>query len=175
MAGQPMSRWFAEVHLDPASSSALTIDDVERVLDSHGPIGVDCHTSSANVGPGPSAEFHIQCSTEPNLNVNLIQDGDLFLVEHPSGVDEHYGEPQIDQMLRRLAQVLTTTYEIEETYWKGRVLRAIHRQQGVDEPSEELEFVLGWLPPPWWPLRRSPPRNPSADSVVPHRPAGTDT
>ncbi|SER27525.1 hypothetical protein SAMN05421756_11189 [Microlunatus flavus] len=143
------------MHLDPASSSALTIDDVERVLDTHGPIGVDHDTSSADVGPGPSAEFHIQCSTEPNLNINLIQDGDLFLVEHPSGIDEHYGEPQIDQMLRRLGKVLTATYEIEETYWKGCVVRAVHRQQGVDESSEELEFVLGWLPPPWWPLRRA--------------------
>lgn len=149
------SRWFGELHLDPSSSSALTLDDIERVLDSHGPIAVDRATSSADVAPGPSAEFQIRCSTEPNLNVNLIQDGDLYVVEHPSGVDEHYGEPQIDQMLQRLAKVLSATYEIEDTFWRGRLVRTIHRQQGVDEPSEELEFVLGWLPPPWWPLRRT--------------------
>jgi len=153
MADQP--RWFGELHLDLTSSSALTLEGVERVLDAQAPIAVDRDASSAALGPGPSAEFHIQCSVEPGLNVNLIQDGDLFLVEHPAGVDEHFGEPPVDQMVHRLAKVLTITYEVEDIWWKGRLVRTVHRQLGVDEPSEELEFVLGWLPPSWWPRRHS--------------------
>jgi len=70
MADQSTSRWFRKVHLKPDSSSALKIEDVERVLDSHGPIAVDREASSADVGPGASTVFQIQCATDSILNMS---------------------------------------------------------------------------------------------------------
>lgn len=144
------SGWFGQLSLDPASTSALTLEVVERVLDKCHPTAVDRNASSATVGPGPAAEFHIQHATELSLNVNLLQDGDLFTVEYPTGVEDHLGEPAVEQLLDRLADVLATTYQVEDTWWKGHLVSTVHRTSRGDAYG----FTLGWLPPSWWPHRR---------------------
>lgn len=127
------SEWFGQLFLDPASTSSLTLEIVEQVLDKYHPAAVDREASSATVGPGPAAEFHIQHPTESSLNVNLLQDGDLFTVEHPTGVEDHLGESAVEQLLGRLAEVLATTYEVEDTWWKGRLVSTVHRTGRGDE------------------------------------------
>lgn len=144
------SEWFGHLSVDPASTSPLTLEIVEQVLDNYYPTTVDRKANSASVGPGPTAEFHIQHATESSLNVNLLQDGDLFTVEHPTGVEDYLGESAVEQLLDRLAEVLGTTYEVEDTWWKGRLVSTVHRTSRGDEYG----FTLGWMPPSWWPHRR---------------------
>jgi len=144
------SGWFGQLSLDPTSTSPLTLEAVEEVLDKYHPTTVDREASSARVGPGPTAEFHIRHAKEFSLSVNLLQHGDCFTVEHPVGVEDYSGESAVEQLLDGLTEVLTETYEVEDTWWKGRLVSTVHRTS----EGNEYGFTRGWLPPPWWPRRR---------------------
>lgn len=76
---------------------------------------------------------------------------------HVGGYDEYYrlrGEPPVEQdALDDLTTVLTSTYVITDTWWKGRVIRTVVTVRNAKGKDAGIT-TSGWLLPPRWVLPR---------------------
>lgn len=152
--GHAHSKWFATVDMDAAESSRASFVKVERLLSMLQPSAIDRDRSTAAFTEA-GVQLLIEHDIDPTLKIDLhytCSSGGMF---SPLGFEEYYqlrGEPPVEQdALEDLAGVLTRTYSIEETPWRGRVIRTTVRAY---EPGGEHvgTSVSGWLVPPRWVL-----------------------
>jgi hypothetical protein len=150
------SQWFGTVSMDANESSTASFSKVERLLSMLQPSAMDGDRSTADFTTA-GVQLLIEHVSDPAGKIDLhytSSDGGMF---HPLGFEEYYqlrGEPSVEQdALDDLAVVLASSYAIEGTRWRGRVIRRTVR---ADRPGGEHggTSVSGWLIPPRWLLPR---------------------
>lgn len=151
--GHVQSKWFATVNMDAAESSRASFAKVERLLSMLQPSAIDRDRSTAGFTEGGGVQLLIEHVRESRLKIDLnytCSGGGMF---SPLGFEEYYqlrGEPPIEQgALEDLAGVLTRTYSIEETPWRGRVIRTTVRAYESDGEHVGTS-ISGWLVPLRW-------------------------
>jgi hypothetical protein len=151
------SDWFATVNVDAAVSPRASFARVEQLLNKLQPSAMDCARSTATFAE-TGVDVRIKHVDAPGLEIDLHYTADGGGMFHPLGFEEYYrlhNEPPVEQdALEDLATMLTSTYTIEETRWRGRLVRTTVT---ADDPDSEHggTMVSGWLLPPRWFLPRN--------------------
>lgn len=149
--GHVQSRWFATVSVDSAQSSRASFAKVERLLWMLQPSAMDRDRSTADFTEA-GAQLLIEHVSDPALKIDLNYTGSGGGMFSPLGFGEYYqlrGEPPVEQdALEDLVRVLTRTYSVEETMWRGRLIRTTVKayEQGGEHVGTS---VSGWLLPRW--------------------------
>lgn len=150
------SEWFQHATVDDTDSSRAAFVKVEQLLTGLQPLAMDRVQSTA-VSSAAGIEIVIRHVSDPELTIDLNYAADGGGMMHVGGYDEYYrlrGEPPVEQdALDDLTTILTSTYVITDTWWKGRVIRTVvtvHNAKGEDGGIT----VSGWLLPPRWILPR---------------------
>lgn len=151
------SDWFGQVSVDATDSSRAAFDKVEKLLTGLQPAAAQRARSTAAF-TAAGVQIVISHMTDPKMTIELNFDADGGGMFHPGGFEEYYrlrGEPPVEQdALDNLTATLTNTYVIEDTRWKGRVIRTKVTTQ--DSGGEHTgTSVSGWLLPPRWVLPRN--------------------
>lgn len=153
----PTSHWFASVTTDASNAAAAAFEKVEELLTRVEPASLNSAASTASFAEGNAqVDLHHDSGLDMlTISVNYGSGtGGMF---HPLGFEEYYrlrGDPPIEQdVLDDLETVLTSAFDVEETYWKGRKIRTVVTQVEPGERSSGSS-VSGWLLPPRWLLPR---------------------
>ena len=152
------SNWFATVTTDSSEAATAAFEKVEQLLTGLQPVSLDPARSTADftLTNAQVDLHHISGLDMLAISVNYSADGGGMF--NPMGFEEYYrlrDDPPIEQeVLDDLSIVLTSAFNVEDTYWKGRKIRTVVTQIEPGERSSGSS-VSGWLLPPRWFLPRS--------------------
>lgn len=147
------SDWLGSVTVTDSASARAALEKLDRLLSTLQPAALDRLRSTARFDDS-SVQINLHhISRKDWLGVDLHYSEALGGMFNPLGHEEYYqlrGDPPVEQdALDDLAVVLTSTYAIEETWWKGQHIRTVVKQTSGGE--EIGVSVSGWplLPPKW--------------------------
>lgn len=151
------SEWLGSVSVAGSAFARAAFEKLDRLLDALQPRQLDRLRSTARFDDtSVQIDLH-HVSGNDRLSVDLGYSEDLGGMFGPLGHEEYYqlrGDPPVEQdVLDDLALVLTSSYAVEETWWRGRRLRTVVRQ--VSGGEEVGVSVSGWpLLAPRWLIKR---------------------
>ncbi|GAB2591535.1 hypothetical protein [Microlunatus antarcticus] len=147
------SDWLGSVTVADSAFARAAFEKLDRLLTALQPAALDRLRSIARFDD-TSAQIDLHhVSGKDWLDVDLHYSEDLGGMFNPLGHEEYYqlrGDLSVEQdALDDLAVLLTSTYAIEETWWRGRHIRTVVKQTSGGE--EIGVSVSGWplLPPKW--------------------------
>lgn len=145
------SDWFGTVTVNDTAAARTAFLKVEQLLTSLEPACIDRPLSAAHF-TDVDVQINLHHSSGiAKLSIDLhyaAGGGGMF---YPMGYEEYYqlrDEPPVEQdALDDLSAVLVSAFIIEESYWRGRVIRTVVTQI---EPGDRAtgSSTSGWLLPP---------------------------
>lgn len=157
MTHEVHSDWFGKVNMDVTDPSRAAFSHVDQLLSSLQPAAIQRDRSTATV-TAAGIQIVITHATDPRMTIDLHYNADSGGMIHPGGSEEYYrlrDEPPVERdALDDLTTVLTSTYLIEETWWRGRHIRTVVAVKNA-EGEDKATSTSGWLLPPRWIIPRN--------------------
>ncbi len=123
-------RWFGSVDLRGAPDAALSvIHELVRMLDETQPQLLDQRRSHVRSSGDRTVEIELAHQTESDCDVSVAVDSDQAVVswlsahEHVDESDAVAGRPWTTVVVDVVHSVLRGEYEVENHYWRKRLLR----------------------------------------------------
>lgn len=153
-----MSDWFGRISMKGAAVTAPPVfHQLEELLSRLRPAALQVESSSVELWPeGVKAQMVHRNQLMAGIEFGCAPEGgDIMSLV---GLEEYYGNygtdgPLSKVMLEDLARLLSSNYRVDETWWRGRMIRRVVRGPHMSGGGE-IESHQGWLIAPTWLMRK---------------------